>query len=402
MVVLPDIRTNISSRQRRRNTNLVGIQLYRTKRDPIHSSSVRYLPVIPSSPTSLSTVYMLIQRSVTLAAELGQQDTVIVLDQAIYSKAQEILWKNKELFSNVVLQMGAFHVCLAFLAVIGKRFGDAGLSDVLIESGVVGQAASNAVMIISGKHCNRGVRIDKLVLEALCHILWNSYQQHDDLNELVTVHEVCKSFKCSGFHTENLDELLCLSEFIALKDNFTQYCSQLQSPVAKFWLTYISIVNVFLNFIRATRLGDWYLHLDCIRQMLPWFFAYDRINYSRYLSLYWCQMITLLVSHPEVYKKNWMENLAFSEVRSLLVGYQLIKPSNKWSIDIQKPRKERTIGFSRNPNAVQRWMINAHQRAAITSRCREMAGLESTETTNHQDCSPSRITKDKVSVEILT
>ncbi len=65
---------------------------------------------------------MLIQRSVTLAAELGQQDTVIVLDQAIYSKAQEILWKNKELFSNVVLQMGAFHVCLAFLAVIGKRF----------------------------------------------------------------------------------------------------------------------------------------------------------------------------------------------------------------------------------------------------------------------------------------
>ncbi len=121
---------------------------------------------------------MLIQRSVTLAAELGQQDTVIVLDQAIYSK----------------------------------------------------------VMIISGNflllHYNRGVRIDKLVLEALCHILWNSYQQHDDLNELVTVHEVCKSFKCSGFHTENLDELLCLSEVIALKDNFTQYCSQLQSPVA--------------------------------------------------------------------------------------------------------------------------------------------------------------------------
>ena len=46
-------------------------------------------------------------------------------------------------------------------------------------------------------------------------------------------------------------------------------------------------------------------------------------------------------------------------------------------------------------------MINAHQSAAITSRCREMAGLASTETTNHQDCSPSRIAKDKISVESL-
>jgi hypothetical protein len=100
-----------------------GFHSLTRKSEPVRLTSVGYVPVIP---TSDSTVYTLIQRSISTAVELGQKVAVIVLDQAIYCKAQEILWKNRELSSKVVLQMGAFHICLAFLSVIGKRFGDAG------------------------------------------------------------------------------------------------------------------------------------------------------------------------------------------------------------------------------------------------------------------------------------
>ena len=64
-----------------------------------------------------------------------------------------------------MLRLGAFHISCCFLAVIGKRFGDAGLSDLLIESEVIGSGSISAV--IEGRQYNRGVRAHKIVMEAL-------------------------------------------------------------------------------------------------------------------------------------------------------------------------------------------------------------------------------------------
>ena len=57
---------------------------------PVYSS-VGYCPVIEASPTELDTVYTLLKRSVTMGQKLGQHDIIIVMDQAIYAKAQEIV-----------------------------------------------------------------------------------------------------------------------------------------------------------------------------------------------------------------------------------------------------------------------------------------------------------------------
>ena len=55
-------------------------------------TEVGYLPVIPSSPTELSTVYELLKRSCAIAAEMHQHHDVITVDQAIYAKALEVVW----------------------------------------------------------------------------------------------------------------------------------------------------------------------------------------------------------------------------------------------------------------------------------------------------------------------
>ena len=62
-----------------------------------------------------------------MAKKLPQQDVVVVFDQAIYAKAQEILWKRVPTLSNVVARMGGFHTSMTCLAILGKRFGDVGL-----------------------------------------------------------------------------------------------------------------------------------------------------------------------------------------------------------------------------------------------------------------------------------
>ena len=46
--------------------------------------AIGYLPVIAAAPTDLSTVYVIFQRSMTVAHKLQQENVLITLDQAIY------------------------------------------------------------------------------------------------------------------------------------------------------------------------------------------------------------------------------------------------------------------------------------------------------------------------------
>ena len=59
--------------------------------------SVGYCPVIKVLLTELDIAYTLLEHSVTVGNKLGQDDIIIVLDQAIHAKAQEIeLKKHRE------------------------------------------------------------------------------------------------------------------------------------------------------------------------------------------------------------------------------------------------------------------------------------------------------------------
>ena len=49
---------------------------------------------------------------------MQQDHCIITLDLAVYAKAIEIVWKQEAEFNNVVLWMGAFHICTMFLAVL--------------------------------------------------------------------------------------------------------------------------------------------------------------------------------------------------------------------------------------------------------------------------------------------
>ena len=79
-------------------------------------------------------MYTLLKYTQNVAVKTGQPDIVVTFDQAIYAKAQEIIWSTNGEFSNIAVHMGAFHTSMTFVAVIGKRFGDAGLMSLMVES----------------------------------------------------------------------------------------------------------------------------------------------------------------------------------------------------------------------------------------------------------------------------
>ncbi|KAK6178290.1 hypothetical protein SNE40_013093 [Patella caerulea] len=80
-------------------TILVGqdlIQFYWS----LEKSAIHFLPVIPASP-SVNTI---LKKSIELADRL-----VLVFDPAIYSKAQQIRWKDENISKRTVIRLGEFH-----------------------------------------------------------------------------------------------------------------------------------------------------------------------------------------------------------------------------------------------------------------------------------------------------
>jgi len=102
-------------------------------------------------------------------------EIVCVFDQALYAKALEIVWKHQERFGCIVLRMGVFHTLCTMLAILGKRFGEAGFRDLCVESGVIADGSIGGVL--DGRKYNRAVRMHKLMNEALMRIVWNGFLQ---------------------------------------------------------------------------------------------------------------------------------------------------------------------------------------------------------------------------------
>ena len=68
------------------------------------------------------------------------------------------------------------------------------------------------------------------------------------------------------------------------------------------------MLEILLGLIRASREGNWMLHLAMIKTVIAWKFAYDRFNYTKYLPICYNQMLKLPMKlklpmeHPEVYE----------------------------------------------------------------------------------------------------
>ena len=130
--------------------------------------TILYLPSINHSLTKYEVVQEILLQCKEKAETLGLETADLVLDHAIYSKALEILLKegNEVLKTFMNLRMGEFHVCCSFLAVIGKRFRDAMLKYLIIESGLhLGDGTVEQIM--KGKQFNNAMRFHHVVAEAL-------------------------------------------------------------------------------------------------------------------------------------------------------------------------------------------------------------------------------------------
>ena len=166
--------------------------------------------------------------------------------------------------------------------------------------------------------------------------------------------------------------------------------------LSTFWMSYIDIV---LGLLRSSREEDWSLHLSSIREMIPWCFAYDHLNYARYLSAYLSQMSHLKQEHPEVHEHLASGGFSVQIGGENTFGRIPVDQTCEETVNKDTQTPGGTKGFSLKPGTVSRYYMVTEYRSIFLSHLRDMLQLKSH--FNHADLQSKRKVKDEQDVQSL-
>ena len=82
-----------------------------------------------------------------------------------------------------------------------------------------------------------------------------------------------------GTHEDIISCTMEVHIITTLLNKLLVFSNSTKSKTAILWKHYMEIVEICLQFLKAERTGDWQLHLDMSRMMLPYFAASGHYHY---------------------------------------------------------------------------------------------------------------------------
>lgn len=366
-------------------------------------TTVRYFPFLHAPPSDLSTIYTTLITLVKVAEKLGQSHILVTADLAIYSKAQQILWEKPPLLDGkVTMRLGGMHLTMAFIAAIGKLFGDGGLWGLLTGTGVYAEATAR--QMLQGKQYDRGIRGIQLVTEALLHLRNKSAEKWaaDNGHPWLSVNSE-QSMQDLKYAVKSNDSEILLNickeledDLIAVHETLQKFRSagRCQSSTFTFWDSFIEAGELLLRLLRAERDADFELHLNAAAETIPYFILAGRNKYSKYTPIYVSEMRQLKENQPDMYKH--MEAGAFVVKRSGKVKYNSVSTDQalEQTINLEAKSKGGVVGFTLRKSALVRWLLTRHITAEYVVAFKSMLSSKEEEARRHTDFGRSKIERD--------
>ena len=122
------------------------------------------------------------------------------------------------------------------------------------------------------------------------------------------------------------------------------------------------MAKILLNLLTATQSGNWHLFFGIIRDILPYTFTCDNINYSRYLAVMLAEMVSLETENPDVYQQFMEGNLTAQLSEHSTSGR--MEPDKVIEMTINKTPGGAT-GFTMKANSIMRRTLNSSYRAEL-------------------------------------
>ena len=164
--------------------------------------------------------------------------------------------------------------------------------------------------MLSGKVVARANRADILTESALLIKLQQiALSESADSTNNVSLEVIQKLYKT--VFSKEVDVDLDIPEMQALRVilESTKIALQEKSRTARLWLQYIEYIETCRNFIKASRTGNWKLHLYVISKMTNLFAATGHINYGKSARIYLQLMLDRENTNPWLHQKFSEEGL---------------------------------------------------------------------------------------------
>jgi hypothetical protein len=391
-------------------------------------SSVIFLPMIDLEPSNMTCIFS----TLTYVCEQANRyhvAPVITFDQPLFWKAMTIIeiepsWSP---LKQIILRLGGLHMEMSFLGCIGHLMAGSGLAPILE---VV--YAENAVKhILSGKAISRAVRGHLMVFASLSTILIaNAYNlplptiadaevdtveysaaMHSkelfDNDDNVAGHETIESsLNKSLVKVGELYDDIIKNPYVAtrlssenalhdVKDKLdSEKVVMKDKRTARLWLLYMELVDILRKFIKAERTGDWNMHLQTVREMLPYFAAAGHNLYAKSAYVYLQKMLEIPESHPDIHT-------------SFLNGHHVIHRSDRYwaglSTDLvieqvlmRSVKSSGGLTRGRGMTELQRlvWLLSMPACADVCNAMQELSGVNCDSSEQHKDSTQSRIKRD--------
>ena len=321
----------------------------------------------------------------------------LVGDQPVFALIVKLKFENPEKYSKLIPVLGGFHTQNAFMSTIYKRFKGSGIEDLVIAADLI--EAGSVEQALRGKHHNCGIRIYKLVHEALVRVLISSNAELKPVPPQVSslvekIRSVGKQDK--EMRIEIYEDLLAEPSFKGYLNDLYVGIEASNSSKTRYWLSFLEMVEVLLLHYHSMRCQNWENYLLSIRLMLPWMAVYDNLHYSRYLSIYWSMMKNL---NDEV--SNHMKQGLFSASLSGLPFSAI--PYDQWiEVTMNKGSKMKGgwSGITKNEA-----MLNIHTKTVnkimkVHDTLKASASMKR-EKRDHIANAKSRLVKDETAVQAL-
>ena len=110
-------------------------------------------------------------------------------------------------------------------------------------------------------------------------------------------------------------------------------------------------------------------------------------------------MVILPSTHPDAYSQMERGEFAVQRIRQSPFAQVPVDQALEQTINRDTKVNGGIIGFSLHPGAVQRWMLTAHLRAALTESCKDLAGMQTDSSVVHKSLRQAAVSTSHKLVE---
>ena len=375
--------------------------------ESIPVKNIAFLPVLPYPVTMYATVYSAMRNFVDVCSQLLQTEIPMYCDEGVYCIVREIQFMRPEEFVSLVPVLGTFHMVKAVLKCIGKYLSGSGADMTWLQAGVFGPAIIQNSILNAG-HYSRCLLGMQFLAESFRRLLYKEFfvekgveQYKPELATLINLKTSVEKQDISESQKYMAEFATVSHKLIADLDAFIDARSA-QNENFKFWVQFLTMMDVVHDLLRADREGIWELHLDAVQRALCLFAAFDCTNYLRWCSVYLEDMRRLPETAPSVSEKFANGNFSIKDKpgRFTAVGgdqklEQTINLSSKCSDGI--------IGHAKQKQYVAQWDLIYHEMMAVKNLHREYVGMidNTHESCSHHESSPAITNRKESHVQAM-